>query len=54
MLLKLTPCLPNGQTGKPEVEEIESMDVALKQCAHYVKGNSVFKFFVVSRYDRSN
>ena len=49
MLLKITPVLPNGQKGKPQAEETESMDVALKQASHYIKGNSVFKFFVVSK-----
>lgn len=52
MLLKITPVLSNGQTGKTEAEETESMDVALKQCAHYVKGNSVFKFFVISKLEQ--
>ncbi len=49
MILKITPTLPNGQTGKPQVEETESMSVALKQASHYIKGNSVFKFFVVTK-----
>ena len=52
MLLKITPTLPNGQTGKPQLEEAESMDVALKQASYYIKGNSVFKFFVVTKINK--
>lgn len=49
MLIKINPILNNGQQGKPQAKETDSIDVALKQCSHYVKGSSVFKFFVVSK-----
>ena len=51
MMLKSTPVLMNGQTGKPEVEETDSMNVALKQATHYVKGTNIFKFFVITKLE---
>ena len=49
MLIKITPILNNGQQGKPQAQETDSVDVALKQCAHYLKGTDVFKFFVITK-----
>ena len=51
MLLKITPVLKTGQEGKPQLEENDSMDVALKQATHYVKGTDVFKFFVITKME---
>ena len=52
MLLKITPVMKNGQTGKDQPVETDSMDVELKQASHYVKGTDVFKFFVISKMDK--
>jgi len=54
MLLKITPTLQNGQTGKTEAVETDSMDVECKQCAHYVKGTDVFKFFVITKMETND
>ena len=47
-MIKITPVLYNGQNGKAEAE-VNDMNVACKQAAHYCKGSDVFKFFVVSQ-----
>lgn len=49
-MIKATPVLPNGQKGKPEVQE-STMDNVCKQASYYLKGDSVFKFFVITNLD---
>lgn len=53
MLLKITPVLRNGKVGKPTPVETDSMGVECKQASHYVKGSDVFKFFVISKIQKS-
>lgn len=50
-MLKITPTLKTGQTGKPEVQDT-TMDNACKQCSYYIKGTEVFKFFVITKIEQ--
>lgn len=52
-MIKATPVLRNGQTGKAEVQE-STMDNVCKQASYYLKGDgSVFKFFVITDLDKN-
>lgn len=50
-MIKATPVLYNGDTGKSEVQE-STMDNVCKQASYYIKGTDVFKFFIITNLDK--
>lgn len=49
MLIKITPVIKTGQPGGVDLQEVESIDVALKQASFYLQGTDVYKFFVITK-----